>query len=184
MKLIELAAADHSDAEMALQLGLSKNAVEKRWAKLRKRFGVHSRAAIIAEHLKQQAMEHYQLYQSNLELGDELPIGIFTFDEERRVSYCNRKAADLLGVDISDLMGNERVWKQVTPGAAERVRIRQEFLDKLRDFAGYRTRIIHPDGREVFVAWSSRAKSRPIHPHHWWVIGEDLTPKREVRAAR
>ena len=47
-RLIELAGQDYSDLVMAQQLNLSHNAIEKRWAKLRKLFGVHSRAAVLA----------------------------------------------------------------------------------------------------------------------------------------
>lgn len=179
LKLVEFAAADCSDVQMAMDLGLSKNAVEKRWAKLRRRFGVHSRTAIIANHFQQRSKKLEELYNAHLRLEDELALALFAFDENRRVVYCNKAAARLLGLPAEDLIGNDRVWRQVTPGAAERTRIRREFLDGLKDFFRHVTRITRPDGTVATVAWSSRARSHPIHPYHWWVIGQEIPPRAE-----
>jgi|GEM_PF-6859665 len=179
LKLVEFAAADCSDVQMAADLGLSKNAVEKRWAKLRRRFGVHSRTAIIAKHFKQRSRQIEELYDAHLRLQDELAVAVFAFDEHRKVAYCNRSAARLLGLPAADLIGNDRVWRQVTPGAAERTRIRREFLDGLKDFYRHVTRIVRPDGSVAHVAWSSRARSHPIYPYYWWVIGHEIQVKAE-----
>lgn len=185
VKLIELVAADLSDAQMATDLGLSKNAIEKRWAKLRKRFGVHSRGAIVARYFMERSRGIEELFEAHQKLHDELPIGFFAFDEHRRVAYCNRKAAQMLGLRPADLIGNDKIWKQVTPGAAQRERIRREFIDAIRDFPKHVTRIVRLDGSVVNVAWSSRARSHPILPYHWWVIGEDVTEKYdEARSSR
>ena len=174
VKLIELAGKDYSDMMMAEELQISPNAVEKRWAKLRKLFGVHSRAAVLSRYYRESISKIEASIQAQLQLHDQIPIALYGFDTYRRIVYCNRAGGELMGSDPSELIGDQSVWKLATPGADRRVRIRAEFLRSLDDFDDHRTEVTRFDCSRVVVKWSSLARSVPIYPFHWWVMGQAI----------
>jgi PAS domain-containing protein len=173
-RLIELAGQDYSDLVMAQQLSMSRNAIEKRWAKLRKLFGVHSRTAVLAQYYRDSMSRIETTLETQLQLHDQIPIALFGFDFRRRIVYCNRAGAVLTGQDPFELLGDESIWRTSTPGARDRKRIRREFLQSLRDYADHQSEIARKDGTKLLVKWSSLAHSVPIYPFHWWVMGQPV----------
>ena len=171
-RMIELAGLDYSDLVMAGALGVSHNAIEKRWARLRRVFGVHSRAAILSRYYRDSLSAIEETLKACLQIQDLVPIGIFGFDTSRRVSYCNQTASLLLGRGQPDIIGDTSIWKLATPGAKDRLRFRQEFLDSLRDYSDYTTEVERGDGARVLIKWCSLARSVPIYPFHWWTMGQ------------
>jgi PAS domain S-box-containing protein len=90
---------------------------------------------------------------------DTAQEGVLTIGPDGRIRYANRRLADLLGYDPQDLVGREML-ELIDP--ADRPASEARLEDRRQGIPGYaETRLLHKDGRSVWVQASSNALYEP-----------------------
>jgi len=131
-----------------------------------------------------QREEIRQLNQFRESVIERANVWINVLDTQGRVVLWNKAAEDISGYPRDEVMGSDQIWQWLYPDEQDRVRIRAQADEIVRDegeVVGYETWITTRNGGERQISWNSRSlRDERGDIVGSIAIGQDITDLREA----
>jgi len=179
-----LAASGLTNKEIAQNLKVGPRAVETQFRRMRDKFGTSNKTETIAV-IRQMVLERENKQADSMAgLAKSMPALVLAFDRKYTVVAANTEAVRLLAPARQDAEAGRNLWKQITPGVANRKRLPSLSAETSRDFAGHLVDMTTASGEHRTIAWSSSARSHPVPGWAAWAVGWDVTKLQHNTALR
>lgn len=181
-EVLYLAADGLTDKEIAARLAIGPKTVRTYWDRIRSKLGAASRTQALALALRE-AYADLAAREARLRtFVESMPVPLFAFDGEERITAMNQAAASLTGLDGSRDVTREQVLQELFPNEEFRTSVRRKADDKGGDYQDWELPVTLPDGSQRTVAWSSSSSVHPVPGWASWHVGVDVTELRTSEA--
>lgn len=113
-------------------------------------------------------------------LFENVPVMIAAFDEQHRIVAWNRECERVTGYRADEMIGRPDTLKLLYPSEADRARIKKGGEGRTGVSGDWEWSFTAKDGTVKRVLWLNLAAQAPISGWSEWVIGMEVTTRREV----
>ncbi len=180
IRIVTLASTRMTNRHIADRLGVTEGSIDTQFQRMRVKLDTKNRADTIQAAMEYITEREGQENQRLAELAHGMPILLVAFDN----NYCVVATNDATDATFLVVRGRpdegRRVWREITPGASERKRLRHNSVGVVFDYNDHRVRMTDIDGGRRVISWFSAAESHPIPGWHSWAVGVDVTPSEDA----
>jgi len=113
-----------------------------------------------------------------------MPVLFAAFDTDHAVRAWNRACEIVTGYDAEEIEGRADVWQLLCPDAEVRSRLLEQVHHDHGDYSHLEMEIINKQGERKTISWSSISQLVPIPGWASWIIGIDISRRKQAEQER
>ncbi|OPY36085.1 MAG: sensory histidine kinase AtoS [Methanoregula sp. PtaU1.Bin051] len=149
--------------------------------------GVAAVTAYLSMILEQRQMEYRSLSEFNESIVTNANVWLTVLDANGTIVVWNRAAEEISGYTAGEVIGNNRIWKQLYPEPAYRKEITKTItgiIGQKKFFENFETTIRAKNGDRKIISWNTSAiPGQEEAPGRFVAIGIDITERRQAEEA-
>lgn len=171
--IVQLASHGLTNKEIARELNVGVRAIETQFVRMRQKLDAANKTETISIALQLINQKADEQNAGLAEIAMWVGAYVLAFDSNHRILFMNEAVRATFNFKVHDSDAGREVWKTITPGMADRERLKPLSASTGRDYASHSTTMPDTVGAERTVVWSSRAHTHPANGWAWWAIGWD-----------
>jgi DNA-binding CsgD family transcriptional regulator len=169
--IVKLAAHGLTNKEIARNLNVGVRAIETQFVRMRRKLGSANKTETIAEAMSRITAKTDEETAALADVTRWMHTYLIAFDSQFRIVFMNQACRGTFDFAIHDIDAGREVWKAITPGMADRERLRPLSSGTVRDYSSHKVTMNDSNGISRTIVWSSGAHSHPAKGWAWWAVG-------------
>ncbi|MFH1862062.1 MAG: PAS domain S-box protein [bacterium] len=113
-----------------------------------------------------------------------MPVMMCAFDENGRIIAWNRESEEVTGYNAAEVINNPEAIRLLYPDPEYRRVMKQKMAEAGFTYRGMEWRITSQDGSQKILLVHDLSKEFPIPGWHSWIVGMDITVRKQVEEER
>lgn len=112
---------------------------------------------------------------------EDMPVLINAFDENRNFIVWNRECERVIGYNSEVIVNNKEALELIYPGHANHDYVLSKWVYSDGDYRDWEMQMTGKDGSIKSILWSNMSKQFPIPGWEKWVVGIDITKRKQMK---